>query len=143
MLAWRCAIVAASLAQLVAGVACWCLALDSDVGRFGLAACVAVGALGLVGQGTTSLRPAAVGANALLALVFLPGLLGRIVLRLILWADPASVPPGADMGVVVDLVAAGMVTAGAASALGLWRLSAGGATGPADPGAAPDRGGMS
>src|SRR5437763_16246015 len=98
MVAWRCAIFAASLAQVAAGVAWWCHVRDADVGRFGLAACLAVGVLGLIGQGTTFLRPAAVGANALLAAVFVPGLLGRVVLRVILWADPASVPPGADTG---------------------------------------------
>src|SRR5438105_3383666 len=106
MWAWRCVIVAVSLAQVAAGVACWCLASDGDgaveVGRFGLAACLAVGVLGLVGQGSTFLRTAAIAANALLAAVFVPGLLGRVVIRVVVWTG-ATLPAGIDTGVMTDL----------------------------------------
>jgi hypothetical protein len=133
ILAWRSMIIVVSLAQVAAGVACWCIDPDPDTGRFGLAACLAVGALGLVGQGTTFLRSAAIGANALLALVFVPGLLGRIVIRLVVLVDPGSLPPGVYTGVDVDLLAAGMVAGGVVSAYGLWRLSAGHGRGQAEP----------
>jgi hypothetical protein len=140
MLAWRSMITVVSLAQVAAGVACWCSASDPETGRFGLAACLVVGALGLVGQGTTFLRPAAIGANALLAVVFVPGLLGRIVIRLVVWVAPASLPPGVYTGVDADLLAAGMVAGGAVSALGLWRLSACHSRGQAEPVAPADGG---
>jgi hypothetical protein len=143
MLAWRVVIVAASLAQIGAGVACWCLAGDPEIGpeigRFGLAAGVAVGALGLVSQGTTFLRPAAIAANVLLAAVFVPGFLGRVVIRVLVWVNPGAVLPGTYTGVDADLLAAGMLASGAASALGLWRLSAGSSRGRAEQDAAADR----
>ena len=144
MLAWRKMIIVVSLAQVAAGVACWCLAADPEtgpeIGRFGLAACLVVGGLGLVGQGTTFLRPAAIGANALLAMVFVPGLLGRVVIRLVVWVDPASLPPGVYTGIDADLLAAGMVAGGAVSALGLWQLSARRGRGQAEQVVAPDGG---
>jgi hypothetical protein len=124
MLAWRSIITVVSLAQVAAGCACRCLAPDPETGRFGLAACLVVGGLGLLCQGTTFLRPAAIGANALVAMVFVPGLLGRVVIRLVVWVDPGSLPPGVYTGIDADLLAAGVVAGAAVSALGLWRLSA-------------------
>jgi hypothetical protein len=140
MLAWRSMITVISLAQIGVGVACWCTAPDPETGRFGLAACLVVGGLGLLCQGTTFLRPAAIGANALLAMVFVPGLLGRIVIRLVVWVDPGSLPPDVYTGVDADLFAAGMVASGAVSALGQWRLSARRGRGQAEPVAAADGG---
>jgi hypothetical protein len=122
--AWRWAIIVVSLAQIAVGVACWWYAPDGEIGRFGLAACLAVGVLGLIGQGTAFLRPAAVAANAILAAVFVPGFLGRVVIRVMLCVDPSSLPPGIYTGFDADLFAAGMVFGAAASAVGLWRLSA-------------------
>jgi hypothetical protein len=141
MLAWRCAIIAASLAQLAAGVACWYLAAEEpELARFGLAVCLVVGALGLVGQGTTFLRPAAIGANALFALVFVPGLLGRIVIRLVACVDSGLLPPGIDTRFDTDLFAAGMVAGPVVSALGLRRLSAGCRRDQAEPSRPPEEG---
>jgi hypothetical protein len=140
VLAWRCAIIVVSLAQVAAGVAWWYCAGDPDLGRFGLAACLAVGALGLVGQGTNFLRTAAVGANALFALVFVPGLLGRVVIRFVVLVAPGSRPRDIYTGIDADLLAAGMVAGGAVSALGLWRLSARRGSGQADPVASADGG---
>jgi hypothetical protein len=139
MLPWRLAITAASLAQIAAGAACWCLADEPEIGRFGLAVCLAVGALGLVCQGTNFLRPAAIGANALLALVFVPGLLGRVVIRILVLVHPGGLPPGTYTGIDADLFVTGMVAGGAASAVGLWRLSAGRGRGQAEPVTAADR----
>jgi hypothetical protein len=142
MVAWRCVIIAISLCQAALGVACWCLALSPEigpeVGRFGLAACLAVGALGLIGQGTAFLRPAAIGANALFAAVFVPGLLGRVTIRVLVWTVPGSIPPDVYTGIDADLFAAGAVLGGAASALGMWRLWGGRGRGPAEPSATPD-----
>jgi hypothetical protein len=140
MVAWRSMITAVALAQVAAGLACWYCDPDPETGRFGLAVCLAVGALGLVGQGTTFLRSAAIGANALLALVFVPGLLGRIVIRLVVCVDPGLLPPGVYTGVDADLLAAGMVAGGAVSAFGLWRLSARHGRGEAEPVAPADGG---
>jgi hypothetical protein len=136
MIGWRSMIVVVSLAQVAVGVACWYWDPDPETGRFGLAVCLAVGLLGLVCQGTSFLRSAAIGANALLAIVFVPGLLGRIVVRLVVWFAPDSLPPGIDTGIGTDLLAAGMV-GGGVSALGLWRLSAPRGRGQVEPDAAP------
>src|SRR5437588_10839392 len=114
MVAWRCVIIAISLCQVALGVACWCLALSPEIGRFGLVACLAVGALGLIGQGTAFLRPAAIGANALFAAVFVPGLLGRVTIRVMVWTVPGSIPPDVYTGIDADLFAAGGVLGGAA-----------------------------
>jgi acyl-CoA synthetase (AMP-forming)/AMP-acid ligase II len=67
MLAWRSMIIVVSLTQVAAGVVCWSLATDPEtgpeIGRFGLAACLVVGGLGLVGQGATFLRPVAIARS--------------------------------------------------------------------------------
>jgi hypothetical protein len=143
MLAWRCVIIVVSLGQIAVGLFCWYVAAGDpeigDLARFGLATCLAVGGLGLLCQGTTFLRPAAFGANALLAAVFVPGFLGRLVVRILLLVDPASAPPGTYPGYDADLFAAGMLFGGAASAYGLWLLSAGPGGEPAEPGTAVDR----
>jgi hypothetical protein len=139
MSAWRWVIIAISLAQVAVGVACWFYVPDVEIGRFGLAACLAVGALGLISQGAAFLRPAAVVANAMLAAVFVPGLLGRMVIRAMLCVDPSSLPQGIYTGVDADLLAAGMFIGAAASAVGLWRQSDQIGRGPTEGPAAPDR----
>jgi hypothetical protein len=143
MLAWRCVIIVVSLSQIATGVVCWYVAAGDpeigDLARFGLATCLTVGGLGLLCQGTTFLRPAAFGANALLAVVFVPGFLGRLVVRILLLVDPGLAPPGTYPGYDADLFAAGMLFGGAASAYGLWLLSAGPGTSPSPPDAVADR----
>jgi hypothetical protein len=141
MLAWRCVIIAVSCVQLAAGVACWYFADDPDIGRFGLAVCLAVGGLGLVGQGTTFLRPAAIGANVVLGAVFVPGFLGRVVIRIMECVAPGSLPEGIDTGFATDLFATGMVFGAAASARGLWHPGAAGGGSTAEPDAAQADGG--
>jgi hypothetical protein len=122
MWAWRCVIVAVSLGQVGAGLAWFAREPDRDIGRFGLAVGAAVGGLGLVGQATRFLRPAAVAANGLLALVCLPGLLAGLTALVF----PA---PGGSPGVAPVAIAAATVIGSSASARGLWRLSAGASAG--------------
>ena len=109
MWAWRCAIVAVSLGQVGAGLAWFALEPDRDIGRFGLAVGAAVGGLGLVGQAPRFLRPAAVAANGLLALVCLPGLLAGLTALVF----PA---PGGSPGVAPVAIAAATVIGSSASA---------------------------
>jgi hypothetical protein len=62
------------------------------------------------------------------------------VIRLVVWVDPGSLPPGVYTGIDADLLAAGVVARAAVSALGLWRLSACRGQGQAEPVAAADGG---
>ena len=111
----RYAIVAVSLGQIGLGLVCLFRAHDDDVGRFGLACCVAVGGLGLITQATAFLRPVGIVANVLMALVFLPGLLGGIIALI----DPVA---GPGPGVWQVLLVASIVAGSAFNANALWKL---------------------
>ena len=115
---WRSLIIAVSLGQIGAGVAAMIRTEDGEVGQFALAVCLAVGGLGLITQATNILRPAAIVANLLLALAFLPGLLAGLIG---LFYPEAGTGPN----VTPVLIAAAMVAGSAASARALWRLAKG------------------
>jgi hypothetical protein len=113
MKALRLTIVIVSLGQIAAGIACLIRAKADETGQFGFAVCIIVGGLGLIGQATWFLREVAIVANALLAVVFLPGLLSVIIS----FIEP---PPGPGISPILLLITAAIVLGGAASA---WALS--------------------
>jgi hypothetical protein len=112
---WRLVIGFAAVAQIAAGILFFLLATLREVAPFGLAPCAVVGALSLAGLRRLSLVRAAIGANILMAVLTLLGVLPIVI------ALASGTGPSWLAGYAIGNI--GLMLASAASAVGLRRLA--------------------